>query len=482
MFKSFIKKLNKALRDDSGASLLELIIAVTILAIVTAPLLNTFIVSAKLNAKAKTMGLETNAITSIYEKIKGTDASDIVTANSDGKLSLNQRKKLISIFGAENVAFESDAEIAPASEDRYKQACRSVNLNITNFYSGNDPAKDRKFDANVVMTAIPTGSDGLINISEYTDGYINQDNDTPRAVQMSFDNVWVQPTDSTDPDEIINNYLPKKINKDGTISEDPIDKDPDEKGQKLVINQREITLKLETSTGSDGGSISVTPIITYQYDVEWLEYDANNKKLVNKKIYADSGSDSKPSDSITTAIYTKRLSSFTYKEAGKSDDEHHLFDVILFYKPYYNSFASYSGYKDTITIDNESNLQGDVFIVKESQDDSKEYSGLIKLIENHATADDPFELKVHTNMGLAKTDDLVNDRRALAGGPFQMQKIYRPPSVYNKFVSLNDTKCSVTSLIKEEKIDHIYKYTIKLYKAGELGGKPVCTFNGIKVN
>ena len=82
MFKSFTKKLNKAFRDDSGASLLELIIAVTILAIVTAPLLNTFIVSAKLNAKAKTMSLETDAITSIYEKIKGTDASEIVSANS----------------------------------------------------------------------------------------------------------------------------------------------------------------------------------------------------------------------------------------------------------------------------------------------------------------------------------------------------------------------------------------------------------------
>ena len=84
MFKSLKNKMNKALCDNSGASLLELIIAVTILAIVTAPLLNVFIVSAKLSFKAKTMGLETNAITSIYEKIKGTDASEIVSANSDG--------------------------------------------------------------------------------------------------------------------------------------------------------------------------------------------------------------------------------------------------------------------------------------------------------------------------------------------------------------------------------------------------------------
>ncbi|MDD6551077.1 MAG: prepilin-type N-terminal cleavage/methylation domain-containing protein, partial [Lachnospiraceae bacterium] len=104
MLKSLKRKFHNALHDDSGASLLELIIAVTILAIVTAPLLNTFVVSAKLNSKARTMGLETNAATSIYEKIKGSNASDIVSSEEDGSVKKEQTEKLGKLFGADSVA------------------------------------------------------------------------------------------------------------------------------------------------------------------------------------------------------------------------------------------------------------------------------------------------------------------------------------------------------------------------------------------
>ena len=145
--------MNKALRDDSGTSLLELIIAVTILAIVTAPLLNTFFISATLSAKAKTMGLDTNSITSIYEKIKGTDASEIVSSNSDGTISLSQNKIVKNLFQADSAGITATVETT--SDGLYKQECRQVDINLSGVASGNE-SKDRRFDAKVSLSAVPS--------------------------------------------------------------------------------------------------------------------------------------------------------------------------------------------------------------------------------------------------------------------------------------------------------------------------------------
>lgn len=484
MFKSFIKKLNKALRDDSGASLLELIIAVTILAIVTAPLLNTFIVSAKLNAKAKTMGLETDAITSIYEKIKGTDSSYIVTADSDAK----QTDYIKNLFQADSAGITQTMETS--SDGLYRQLCRQVDIDLTNVKSGyGSDGSDRRFDARVSMTAVPTdtGSDGtLIDASLYTNQDITNDNNTARAVQMSFNNVWVQPTDdSSDPDKIMQSYLPHKLDADGNELDDQIDKTADAKGQKIIKNQRFITVTLNKtgSAGSDA-TVKVTPTITYRYDIEWRAVD-DTGKLVTKKIYSDDDSESKPADSEATAVYKRNLNEFTYQEAGETS--HHFFDVMLFYEPYYQAVNPDNGRYDTIDIDNEGNLEGDIFIVKENQNDGKEYSGIIRLIEDHPSDPDNFNLKVHTNMGLKKTADLLNGKQVLSGGIFTLVRIYNPKGYYKQSVDLRttDRNCSVTSLIKEEAIDHIYKVTITLYQPGTLAGttpQKICTFNGLKVN
>lgn len=483
MFKSLKNKMNKALCDNSGTSLLELIIAVTILAIVTAPLLNVFIVSAKLSFKAKTMGLETNAITSIYEKIKGTDASEIVSANSDGSVDPSQRKNIESLFQVGPGDATIVPKIEPTSDGLYKQECRRVDIDLTGVASG-EKSKDRKFDAKVSMSAIPSGSDDLIDVSKYDNDYIKTDNDTPRAVQMSFNNVWMQPTDGTDPDEIIKRNLPYKLDSDANELGETITKEADSKGQRVLKNQREIKISLETTSSSDG-TIKVTPVIQYKYHVEWYQYDNISKTLEKKKIYSNGDSETKPTDSEETAVYKRKLSQFIYKETGKPETEHHFFDVMVFYKPYYDAVYTDSGYHDTVTIENESNLEGDFFLVKEEPDDSKSYSGIIRLMENHQSDPKNFKLKVHTNMGLAKTDDMLDRKIPLSTGTFRLVRIYNSAGYYNLSDDLRNTdrNFSVTSLIKEEPIDHIYLVTIKLYKAGELkSGDPVCTFSGIKVN
>lgn len=482
MRRRLFEKLKTAVNDDSGVSLLELIIAVTILAIVTAPLLNTYIVSARLNAKAKTTGLETNAITSIYEKIKGVDSSDIVSASKDGTITAAETDRIKTLFQANGATITPT--VKESTDGSHKKRCRSVDIDLTGVASGN-VSGDRTYDAKVSMTAIPTGTDDLVPFMGYTSDDVNKDNDEPRALQMSFDNVWLQPTDSSDPDSIILSNLPDKVKSDSDAEPEKITKDPDARGQRILKNQRLITISLET-TKADNGMVKVTPKITYEYDVKWLELVKQGKteRLVQKRIYSDDHKTARAADSEDTAIYTKKLSDFTYIDPGKKEADHHFFDVMVFYRPYYDAVNTDNGKRDTVTIENESNLEGDLFLVKEKPDDTKDYSGLVRLIEDHPTDKENFKLKVHTNMGL-KQGISPRKKEVLSGGTFSMIKVYNADGYYNLSEELRnaDSTYSLTSLIKEEAVDHIYKVHIELYRSGELGsGTPVCTFNGIKVN
>ncbi|MFP3154210.1 type II secretion system GspH family protein [Lachnospiraceae bacterium ZAX-1] len=80
--------------DNRGVSLLELLIAVAILAIMIAPLMHLFVTSANLNRKGRQMDAATNAATNLMEMVKTTELDDMLpedlasatTATADGSL------------------------------------------------------------------------------------------------------------------------------------------------------------------------------------------------------------------------------------------------------------------------------------------------------------------------------------------------------------------------------------------------------------
>ena len=88
-------------------------------------------------------------------------------------------------------------------------------------------------------------------------------------------------------------------------------------------------------------------------------------------------------------------------------------------------------------------------------------------------------------MGLRQSDDMLK-KQSLSGGTFSFMKVYNSAGYYNLTEDLRDTdeKYSVTTLLKQEAIDHIYKVKIELYESGGLAARksPVVKLNGIKVN
>ena len=67
-------------RDDRGFTLVELIVAIVILAIIVIPLLNTFVVGAKTAAKATAYGNATDAAQNLAETVQAADAETLLSS------------------------------------------------------------------------------------------------------------------------------------------------------------------------------------------------------------------------------------------------------------------------------------------------------------------------------------------------------------------------------------------------------------------
>ena len=65
-------------KDNRGLTLVELMVGVTILAIIVVPLLHTFIIGASTEARSRTYGNATNAAQNLIEQIQATDPDSIL--------------------------------------------------------------------------------------------------------------------------------------------------------------------------------------------------------------------------------------------------------------------------------------------------------------------------------------------------------------------------------------------------------------------
>ena len=75
-------KNHKKICSDKGFSLIEIIIAIAILAIITLPLLNAFVTSSKMNALSRNKLLAIETGKNIMEEMKGYNLADIIKLGS----------------------------------------------------------------------------------------------------------------------------------------------------------------------------------------------------------------------------------------------------------------------------------------------------------------------------------------------------------------------------------------------------------------
>ena len=81
-------KNHKKICSDKGFSLIEIIIAIAILAIITLPLLNAFVTSSKMNALSRNKLLAIETGKNIMEELKGYNLADIIKLGSPNSLTI----------------------------------------------------------------------------------------------------------------------------------------------------------------------------------------------------------------------------------------------------------------------------------------------------------------------------------------------------------------------------------------------------------
>ena len=200
-----MKNHNK-IQSNKGFSLIEIIVAVAILAIIVLPLLNAFVASSKMNAMSKNKLMAIEIAKNIMEEVKGYNLADIARLGDPSITSP-------TIFG--NTGFnELDFD---ASSNKYITAAdKSLKQNPTtgnyDFYPKSnekysfflkDIAKDR-FKANALIT-VSKPSISVDNVSKITP--VNTNKDILIDATLSASDV----ADKMLNDSLLNNSVRQKV-------------------------------------------------------------------------------------------------------------------------------------------------------------------------------------------------------------------------------------------------------------------------------
>ena len=331
-------------KQNKGFTLVEVLIAITILAIIVAPLLHAFVTAARTNAKAKQLMKATTLAQNVMEEMKANSLEEVARQfNSSATTSYTDNTSVVGMAANyyEAVANATGFEAVKTSEMEAEGYIANASIRTGSTTSGDfvgqasgeyhfmleDVTRESaKFDIALHVTKnAANGTHNLTNINAMNEpdcGYYEQ--------SLSDENAIVQF------DTAIRAY-PNSL---GTLT-------PEEIREAM---ERTITIDIDSVSGNE------TVKITYDYEIP------SGYTLEEDRYY---------SESVT--IFDNYL----------SDEK--LNAVYLYYRPLYEGVG-----RDIIEVVNESNLDVDVYLIKmkgtgysEYNDDN--YTPTIKLNETAST-------------------------------------------------------------------------------------------------
>ena len=339
----------KRSRDDRGFTLLELIIAMAIFAVITIPIMNMFSKSAELNGKARRVQNTNDAASSVAEKIKAVDLEKdlFLTGKNDSKtFSDVEAQNLASLFGAEG------AIGTPEIDSNGKLS----------FQLNNVPSGGRKYDA--AITLDPAAS-------TYFEARNNESITTAQNVKQYYAE---SKSTGTSPYDMAVNQVVLVPGED-------------------TVNSHTRKINISFALDEEDGKQVVTAKVEYKYTINYDHYFYNAE--------TNTGHWSSIVDNADIEVYSAKI--LTY---DNSDGKDHPISFFLFYNPDYEG----SGYpKDQITIENLDRLTGGVYVIKQKEDEldhttENSYSAWIDLSEPHSSTG-KMNLTLGTNINISHVDD-----------------------------------------------------------------------------
>lgn len=130
---------------DSGFTLVELIVAIVILALVAAPVLHAFLSSAQMNGNSKKLLRATTAAQNVMERIKGTGLEELLAVSSEAVVADRGDGSYQLTFGREMVSGQQYKVVAVLDPSEY-QAASGEALNYNDMLQPTIYAIDSQYD------------------------------------------------------------------------------------------------------------------------------------------------------------------------------------------------------------------------------------------------------------------------------------------------------------------------------------------------
>ena len=438
-------------RNNKGFTLVELLIAITILGIIVGPFMHSFVTASRTNAKAQQIQNATLLATNIMEEVKANSIGDLAfqfnyPKRDDGSSrfdvmntytsayeltmkngSLQNVTKYLENGSANNRDYVTSSVLYKDYQANTEDNYEFLGQSLGKYYFIMEGLRSGKTDYDALITL---DSNGYKTVDDK--GYNDQHTPVIESLDVLEDAFYVQ---STDQDKECASQLAEKS---GLVD------------YLTVMNamKRTITIDIER----DGALYRVYATYEYKY-----------------------------------GSYTETVRHLIYNNSESPD--YGLKSVYLFYLPHYPSTTS--SVKDEIIINNNDNVQANVYIIKQRSSSisaaelltrETTYKCNVTVKENvssyNSSSHDAY-IAVRTNLGTnlyhqnTKIDNQVTYGYKGANGALEI----------NPYVK---KMLDVNTLDGSKEKDRIYEVTVSIYKKGEAANKftgtPVAKITGSKDN
>lgn len=449
--------MNKLKKNNAGISLVELLVSITILAIIVLPLLSAFVVSTRTNYKAKKKLRTTNIAENFMEGIEKTKLKDLAyqfnypdegfdISNLGSSATVMEARKKGSGSSAELINVVKREDIRAEIENPDDLITSSIHKKLDGSYTFSPSESHVYYFCAENIKNNNKSYNALITIDGLTD-----DTSTINS-QYNMDKIASMEAMDT-------NYDAISTNKDTAAT---VIEAIDQWGYHN-IKQQDITRNIYVDIDDTKDGKGTTVRITYEY-----------------KFYSGGNSVTFPLDG---AANEHEYTSIVYDSSESSSA--YLKNIYLFYQPWYtsNSSSGYSGCTDVINVNNNCNSDCTLNIIKQNCVDAaylysyeNAYSVFVNVREkNNNSSKAHLSIRSNLDTNMADPEAAVQPTQAIYG--------------FNYNVNAKEVRkmMSIGKLNEQVASDRLFNVTVAIYDnkvkfKDMLKEKPLITLTGSMVD
>ncbi len=458
-------------KNNKGLTLVELLVTVTILAIIVLPLLRGFVISAHTNAKAKEKLRTTEIAQNIMEGLKSNSLEDISrqfnypgTANKDFKVFTN-------VVSTSETSEFLNKETDSTKKPNYEKAKFPSEGGIPDYVTNPDDLINFGYTSSYVCATSRTPAKFVGQSSHhYYFGVSNIASDAGNYYYDALISITPSTVDSGTAIEIGSDK--KSINEFSLISANKINNGRDAisvvtknnqevmtaiKNKQPTLNESDISrcISIDIRQYNDGSKDY--QMVTVSYEYSW-----------NGGVYPSNATEE---SELTDVIFENSLKPEAVLES-----------IYLFYEPWYSSKAGHV--TDKIQIVNHNDIDVNVIIAKQETDDTdllaKEngYKVNVDVIETVLLSDHGTNTAIYTNL-----NKNIKDQTEVTGG----QANWSVNGVVTTEILTGVGTSGATTLVDKVSGERLFDVKVDIYPAGAFANKfadvePITTITGGMTN